>query len=225
MCDIILPVTITSESEESAMKYEWKKQEKEIYGAETTPCVVDIPSLNYITISGEGNPNNEVFSEKVAALFSVSYKIKMAYKSCDEKYNDISDYSVYPLEGIWGKALEKEELVKEELQYLIMIRQPDFITKEMFEDTLAFVKKKKPAGYLSDLSFETIHDGKCVQVLHKGAFDDEPASFETMDRYCLEHGYRRLGKTHREIYLNNANRTEQSKLKTILRYKIVDIRE
>lgn len=204
------------------MKHEWKKQEKEIYGAKTTPCVIDIPSQKYITISGMGNPNSEIFSGKVAALFSVAYKIKTAYKSFTAGNQSVNDYSVYPLEGIWSKSLEKDELIKEELQYVIMIRQPDFITHEMFDTALETTKRKKPDIYLSDISLEAIRDGKCLQMLHKGRFDDEPATFEIMDRYCLEHGYKRIEKKHREIYLNNANRTEKCNLKTILRYKIED---
>ena len=205
------------------MKFEWKKQEKEIYGVNTKPCVIDIPAQKYIMISGSGNPNGEIFSDKVAALFSIAYKIKMAYKSLAKKSHEITDYSVYPLEGIWNKASEKESLVKEELQYRIMIRQPDFITREMFDNVLEIVKSKKDNPYLADISFETICDGKCVQILHKGAFDDEPVSFEIMNDYCLEHGYKRIEKEHREIYLNNANRTEKANLKTILRYKVTDI--
>ena len=205
------------------MKHEWKKQEKEFYGVKTKPCVIDIPAWKYIILSGSGNPNDEIFSDKVATLFSIAYKIKMAYKTLAEKSNEITDYTVYPLEGIWSTASEKGYLVKEELQYRIMIRQPDFITREMFDNSLEAVKSKKYNPYLTDVSFETICDGMCIQVLHKGAFDDEPASFEIMDRYCMEHGYRRMGKEHREIYLNNANRTEKVNLKTILRYKVTDI--
>ena len=205
------------------MKLEWKKQEKEIYGINTKPCVIDIPTQKYIIISGSGNPNGAIFSDKVAALFSVAYKIKMVYKSIAEKKCKITDYSVYPLEGLWNKASEKESLVKEELQYRIMIRQPDFITKQMFVNVLEEVKKKKDNPYLTDISFETVCDGKCIQVLHKGAFDDEPVSFELMNDYCLGHGYKRMGKEHREIYLNHANRTEKANLKTILRYKVTDI--
>lgn len=205
------------------VKHEWKKQEKEIYGVKMKPCVVDIPAQKYIIVSGNGNPTDEIFSDKVAALFSMAYKIKMAYKALAEKSNEITDYTVYPLEGIWRMASEKEYLIKEELQYRIMIRQPDFITREMFDHTLAVIKVRKNIPYLTDISFETICDGRCVQVLHKGAFDDEPASFEVMDRYCMEHGYKRMGKEHREIYLNNANRTEKANLKTILRYKVTDI--
>ncbi len=205
------------------MKFEWKRQEKELYGINTKPCVIDIPVQKYIVISGSGNPNGEIFSDKVAALFSVAYKIKMAYKSLAEKSCEVTDYSVYPLEGIWNKASEKESLVKEELQYRIMIRQPDFITIEMFDNALEKVKSKKDNSYLADISFETICDGRCIQVLHKGVFDDEPASFKIMNDYCLEHGYKRMEKEHREIYLNNPNRTEKDNLKTILRYKVTNI--
>lgn len=205
------------------MKFEWKKQEKEIYGVSTIPCFIDIPPQNYITISGMGNPNNEFFSEKVSGLFSVAYKMKMSYKSSAEKNQEINDYSVYPLEGVWSKGSPKDGLIKDELQYVIMIRQPDFITREIFDNALDLAKRKKPNIYLDDISFETICDGKCIQMLHKGAFDDEPASFEIMDRYCLEHGYKRIGQKHREIYLNNASRTAKPKLKTILRYKVMDM--
>ena len=204
------------------MKLEWKKQEQEIYGVKTKPCVIDIPVWKYILLTGNGNPNDEVFSVKVAALFSVAYKIKAAYQAHAKKSSEITDYAVYPLEGIWSMASEKEYLVKEELQYRIMIRQPDFISRKMFDNALETVKVRKNIPYLTDISFETICDGRCIQILHKGAFDDEPASFEIMDGYCMEHGYKRMGKEHREIYLNNANRTDKANLKTILRYKVTD---
>ena len=87
------------------MKHEWKKQEKEIYGVKTKPCVVDVPAQKYIIVSGNGNPNDEIFSDKVAALFSMAYKIKMAYKALAEKSNEITDYTVYPLEEIWNMVI------------------------------------------------------------------------------------------------------------------------
>lgn len=205
------------------MKLEWKRQEKETYGATMTPCIVNVPSQKYIVIAGSGNPNDEIFSNKVAALFSAAYQIKKAYKSLAEKSCEITDYCVYPLEGIWSKTSEKESLVKEELQYRIMIRQPDFITGEMFDNALEEVKSKKENPYLANISFETICDGKCVQILHKGAFDDEPASFKIMHDYCLKYGYKRMDKKHREIYLNTSNRTKTVNLKTILRYKVTNV--
>lgn len=229
------------------MKHDWKKEENEIYGVKTKPCVIDIPAWKYIILSGSGNPNDQVFSDKVAALFSMAYKIKSAYKALAEKSSEITDYTVYPLEGIWSMASEKEDLlkenlikeglikeglvkeglvkeglVKEDLQYRIMIRQPYFITRDMFDHTLASVKAKKRIPYLTEISFETICDGRCIQILHNGAFDYESVSFEVMNRYCMEHGYIRMGKEHREIYLNHADRTKKDRLKTILRYKVTE---
>lgn len=164
------------------MKFEWKKQEKGIYGINAKPCVIDLPVQNYIVISGSGNPNDEIFSDKVAALFSVAYQIKMFYKSLADNSRKITDYTVYPLEGIWNKAFNQEILIKEELQYRIMIRQPDFITREMFDRALGAVWRKKGTPHFANISFETICDGKRVQILHKGAYDDEPATFEVMNR-------------------------------------------
>lgn len=203
------------------MKYEWKKQEKNIYGAKKAPCVIDVSPQKYITLSGIGNPNDIEFSEKVSALYSLAYKIKMAYKSYAlQMQYEISDYTVYPLEGIWSKLQERDELVKEELKYKIMIRQPEFISEEMFTQTLAVLNEKKPQAFLADIALETIHDGKVVQMLHIGSFDDEPKSFEVMDLFCKNSSLERISDSHREIYLNNANRTEKSKLKTILRYAV-----
>lgn len=108
------------------MKYEWKKQEKKLYGAKTVPAVVTVPEQNYIMISGEGNPNDADFSNRVSALYSVAYAVKMAYKKAAQ--GGIDDFAVYPLEGVWQK-IEGDELVKENLRYTLMIRQPGFIEK------------------------------------------------------------------------------------------------
>ena len=189
------------------MKYEWKKHDKELYGAKKIPALIVVPEQNYIMISGKGNPNNVDFSNRVATLYSLAYAVKMGYKATAAKTNsqsDIDDYTVYPLEGIW-KALQDTELVKENLEYTIMIRQPDFISEEMVRTALERVKVKKP---------------KFIEILHIGAFDDEPASFEKMEQFAEANHLERVENYHREIYLNNANRTERNKLKTILRYSV-----
>lgn len=206
------------------MKYEWRKQEKDIYGIKGQACAIDVAPQKFITISGCGNPNNREFSEKVSALYTLSYQIKKDFKSFALKTKqEVNDYTVYPLEGIWSKLRETEKLVKEELQYKIMIRQPDLITWEMVEEALEAVKQKKPNRYYSDIFSETIQDGKCVQILHTGAFDNEPATFEKLDEFCRENNLKRMGSVHREIYLNNANRVHEEKLRTIIRYKVFSI--
>ena len=212
------------------MKYDYKKQEKTLYGAKTTPCVLEIPAQNFITLTGIGNPNEEIFSHKVSALFSLAYALKMAYKKSQLLQKDkntgenIDDYAVYPLEGIWGKKQaaghEQAKLDKDELHYKIMICQPHFIGREHIESTKESRIKKKKLDYLTDIDFETMQEGKCVQMLHKGAFDDEPKTFAIMDSYCLAHHLTRIDTIHTEIYLSNPHRTAPCNFKTILRYRV-----
>ena len=199
------------------MKYEWKKQEKELYSAKTSPTVVTVPAQKYIMISGTGNPNDVDFSNRVSALYSVAYAVKMAYKKTAQ--NGFDDFAVYPLEGIWQK-IEGDELVKEKLHYTLMIRQPDFIGEDSVSAALMQTKIKKPNPLLKEVRFGTVQGVTCVQILHVGAYDEEPASFAKMDAFAHSHGLTRAETCHREIYLNNANRTEKSRLKTILRYTV-----
>lgn len=199
------------------MKYEWKRQEKELYGAKTTAAVVAVPAQKYIKISGVGNPNDADFSSRVSALYAVAYAIKMAYKRAAQ--GEFDDFAVYPLEGVWQK-IEGGELIKEKLRYTLMIRQPDFIEKADVATALAQTKIKKPNPLLEEICFDIIQGGTCVQILHIGAYDDEPASFAKMDAFAHSHGLTRAEDCHREIYLNNASRTEKCKLKTILRYAV-----
>ena len=199
------------------MKYEWKKQEKELYGAKTAPAVVTVPEQNYIMINGEGNPNDADFSNRVSALYSVAYAVKMAYKMAAQ--GSIDDFAVYPLEGVWQK-IEGDELVKENLRYTLMIRQPGFIEKDRIDAALECAKVKKPNPLLEEIRFEIVQGGTCVQILHIGAYDDELVSFAMLDKFARALSLTRAESCHREIYLNNANRTEKSKLKTILRYMV-----
>lgn len=204
------------------MKHEWKKQEKDLYGAKQIPAMITVPIQSYIMISGKGNPNDEDFSNRIAALYSLAYAIKMGYKTSANSAaaaKEVHDFSVYPLEGVW-KQKQSEELVKEKLEYTIMIRQPDFITDSMVYAALETVKKKKPNPLYEEIRFDTMQDGKCIEILHIGAFDDEPASFEKMARFAEKNGLKRDKSCHREIYLNNANRVEKSKLRTILRFSV-----
>ena len=203
------------------MKYEWRKQDKALYGAKKYPALITIPVQNYIMISGKGNPNDVDFSNRVGALYSLAYAVKSSYKAVSLQ-EEIHDFAVYPLEGIWTK-INGDYLDKAKLEYTILIRQPDFISEEMVNEALGMVRIKKSNPLLEEIHFETMQNGLCVEVLHVGAFDDEPVSFEKMDQFSAAHGLRRSESYHREIYLSNANRVEKSKLKTILRYPVEQI--
>lgn len=203
------------------MKYEWKKTEKNIYGVKQIPEIADIPAQNFIMIKGSGNPNMEDFSNRVSVLYSLAYSIKMLFKKTikDEDSEKITDFTVYPLEGIW-EEWEGEKADKSKLRYTIMIKQPDFITRDIFEKALEEVKKKKPNNLYDEIVFEVLKEGKVIQVLHIGSYDDEPESFEKIEKLASKMRLSRIGNSHKEIYLSNKNRTAKDKQKTVLRYSV-----
>ncbi|NNU75729.1 GyrI-like domain-containing protein [Clostridium estertheticum] len=205
------------------MKYEWRKQEKNLYLPKDKPNLIMVPKQKFFMLSGQGNPNDEEYSEKIGVLYSLAYAIRMMPK---QGYipNGYFEYTVYPLEATWDltrKGRQFKELNKDELVYTIMIRQPDFVTQEIVDLAFENVRKKKPNSFLDDVTFETIEDGLSVQMIHIGSYDDEPKSFELMDKYCMDNNLRIVSNVHhKEIYLSDARKTEESKLKTILRYMV-----
>ena len=200
------------------MKYEWRKQEKELYGVKTKAVLVDVPKQKFITIKGKGNPNEEDFSNRISALYSVAYGIKMLFKKLALN-NEINDFTVFPLAGLWQKG-DKVEFDKNDLSYTLMIKQPDFITEEIYNQALKIVKQKKPNNLYEGISFKEFEGEKAIQILHLGSFDDEPQSFEKMDKLATELQLKRTSNVHLEIYLTNKNRTSEEKQKTILRYSV-----
>ena len=200
------------------MKYEWRKNQKNLYQIKSKPTLLTIEKQNYIMLDGKGNPNEEVFSEKISALYSLAYTIKMNYKK-NPSNPEYEDFTVFPLEGLWKKENEGE-LIKSELSYTIMIAQPDFITKEMFEEALAIVTIKKPNPFYKDIRFSELEEGLSLSMLHIGPFDNEQQTFDEMESFCKLNNLKRVSEIHREIYLNNLHRTDPSKLKTILRYQV-----
>lgn len=218
------------------MRHEWKKHEKELYKIKNEPSILVVPRQNYIMITGKGNPNDAEFTERVGVLCSLAYPIKMQYKAfCknspeQSKSNgtavpqikgfEYDDYTVFPLEGIWTSTNADNPLDKDSFVYTIMIRQPDFITMEMFQVVYAAVVEKKPHPFLKEVMFDTIEDGLCVQILHNGPFDDEPESFAKMDKFAKENGFLRISHIHREIYLTDFRKTMPKNFKTILRYQV-----
>lgn len=200
------------------MKYEWRKQEKELYGVKTKAVLVDVPKQKFITIKGKGNPNEEDFSNRISALYSVAYGIKMLFKKA-ELNNEINDFTVFPLEGLWQKG-DRVEFDKNDLSYILMIKQPTLITEEIYYQALEIVKQKKPNDLYEEIAFKEFEEEKAIQILHLGSFDDEPQSFEKMDKLATELQLKRTSNVHREIYLTNKNRTSEEKQKTILRYSV-----
>lgn len=201
-------------------KIDYKKHYKSLYLPKAEPTIIDVPRLSYIMISDTGNPNGERFVENVEALYSLSYAVKMSCKSNDvpEGYYE---YTVFPLEGVWDLLdKSKPSTDKDNYMYTIMIRQPDFLTDELFAKFLEKTKIKKTNPSLDKVVFGEMTEGLCCQLMHIGSFDDEPASFARMDDFCEKNGYERSELTHREVYLSDPRKTEASKMKTVLRYAV-----
>lgn len=201
-------------------KLEYKKVYKDIYIPPTKPVILEIPPIKFAVIRGEGDPNGDAFARATEALYTFSYAVKMSYKG-DDVPEGFYDYKVFPLEGEWDLVdKSKSSKDKSNYAYAIMIRQPDFLTDELFERFIKVAKKKKQNPEIDRITYETFNDGLCCQMMHLGSYDDEPASFEKMEAFCVDNGYQRTSKLHREIYLSDPRKTEASKLKTVLRFKV-----
>lgn len=214
-------------------KYEWRKQEKSLYLPKNKPDIVDVPAFKFITIEGEGSPDEAVFSDYIATLYSLAYTIKMTLKqwavapitaAVSGIPRGYFDFTVYPLEGVWdindqAKACFNGVINKEDFVYKLMIRQPDFVDESLYNTMLAIAKQKKKNPLLDQISFERVQEGLCIQMLHLGPFEDEPISFQKMEEFATEQGLQRISKVHREIYLSDPAKVTPEKLKTVLRFQ------
>jgi hypothetical protein len=206
------------------MKHEWRKKEKGIYIPKNKPERVTIPSFKFFMIEGKGNPNDSFFGDYIGVLYSLSYAIRMSYKAGFAPDN-FYEYTVYPLEGVWDISAEAKKnfsgvLDKSALLFNLMIRQPEFVTQEFAEEALERIKKKKPHELLEHVKFSEIEDGRCIQMMHVGSYDNEPETFKKMEQFCNDNNLIRESKKHREIYLSDVRKVDQEKLKTALRFKV-----
>lgn len=204
------------------MKHEWKKKEKELYMPKDKPEIVTIPKQKFFMISGKGNPNSEEFSDKTGVLYSLAYAVRMMPKKGFTPQGYF-EYVVYPLEGLWDltdEGKKSAKLNKDELLYTIMIRQPNFVTKEVVDKAFEDVKKKKTHPYLNEVKFGELEDGLSVQMMHIGSYDKEPESFFKMKEFISSNNLDIITLEHREIYISDARKTEENKLKTVLRYRV-----
>ena len=204
----------------TAVKHEWRKYEKELYCPKQQAVQITVPSMKFLVLDGVGNPNHAAFADDIETLYSLSYGIKMLPKK-GVTPDGYFDYTVYPLEALWKQIEHTEQFDKNNLQYRVMIRQPDFVTPDVLEAAIINVSKKKSLPRFKDVRLESIEDGDCVQILHVGPYDNEPESFMKVDELCTAHNLQRVNdEWHREIYLSDARKVEPSKLKTVLRVQV-----
>ncbi len=204
------------------MKHEWRKVEKELYLHKAVPELVTIPKQKFFMVEGKGNPNSDSFAEKIGVLYSLAYAVRMMPKQGFTP-DGYFEYTVYPLEGVWDvteKGRNSETLNKNELLYTIMIRQPEFVTTDVVVKAFETVRKKKPHPILDEVTFGMLEDGLSVQMLHVGAYDNEPESFKLMNEFIVNHNLEKRSPVHREIYLSDVSKVQPDKLKTVLRYMV-----
>ena len=207
------------------MAFDFKKEYKEFYLPKAKPEIINVPKANYIAVRGKGNPNEEggAYQQALGVLYAVAYTLKMSYKT-DYKIEGFFEYVVPPLEGFWWQdgidGVNYSD--KSSFNWISVIRLPDFITEKDFKWAVETATKKKKLD-CSSAEFLTVDEGLCVQIMHIGSYDDEPASVKLMDDYIKELGYVNdinQVRLHHEIYLSDPRKTESAKWKTVIRHPI-----
>ena len=204
------------------MAFDYKKEYKEFYLPPKRPGIIEIPEMNYVAVRGHGNPNEPEGEYKTAIglLYGIAFTIKMSYKG-SHKIDGYFSYVVPPLEGLWWQKGQQiiDYADKENFEWIAMIRLPEFVTKEEFDWAVEEATKKKQTDY-SKVEFFTYHEGLCVQCMHIGSYDDEPATIARMEEYLTKNGYAidiSNQRFHHEIYLSDPRRCAREKLRTVLR--------
>ena len=207
------------------MAFDFKKEYKEFYLPPAKQVVVTVPKANYIAVRGKGDPNEEggAYKQAIGILYAVAYTLKMSYKT-DHRIEGFYDYVVPPLEGFWWQeGIDGVDYRnKSAFCWISVIRLPDFITKADFDWAVQTASKKKKTD-CSKAEFLTVDEGLCVQIMHIGPYDDEPASVALMDRFLEENGYENdlsVSRLHHEIYLSDARKVAPENWKTVIRHPI-----
>ncbi len=207
------------------MAFDYKKEYKEFYMPRGKPSIVTVPKMNFIAVRGQGDPNAEDGDYKAAIglLYGIAFTIKMS-KMGSRQIEGYFDFVVPPLEGFWRQdGIDGVDYSrKEDFQWISVIRLPDFVTEEDFRWAVEEATLKKSQDF-SRVEYLTIEEGLCVQCMHIGSYDDEPATVALMDQYLKENGYENDfsdERWHHEIYLSDARRVAPEKLKTVIRHPI-----
>lgn len=207
------------------MAFDYKKEYKEFYMPKNKPEIIDIPEMKYIAVRGKGDPNVEggEYKASIGLLYGIAFTIKMSKKG-SRQIEGYFDYVVPPLEGFWWQeGIEGVDYGrKEEFCWISVIRLPDFVSEKDVEWAVEEAGRKKGQDF-SKVEFLVIKEGLCVQCMHIGAYDEEPATVDKMNRYLQENGYEddfSAERLHHEIYLSDARRVAPEKRKTVIRHPV-----
>ena len=212
--------------------FDYKKEYKDLYLPKEQPSVIDVPEMIFIMVDGRGNPNTDKeYKNAMEILYGLTYSIKMS-KMGDRVPIGYFEYVVPPLEGLWWGEAEyfdgKNITDKDKFVWTSMIRQPEFVTREVFEFAKQNLSKKKPGLDLSLARLESLTEGLCAQIMHIGGYDDEPATISALERFIKGNGYVNdisESRKHHEIYLSDPRKTASEKLKTVIRHPIAREKE
>jgi hypothetical protein len=202
-----------------AEKINLEKTDKAYYKASKEPQLVELDAHYYLTIQGKSHPDSDLFMQAIETLYGVAYAIKFLTKAEDQ------DFTVPKMEGYWwvDGGLENQhkflEVPKDDWNWMIVIRMPDFVEEAHFFRAVAQVREKKNPTYLEDLKFQLLNEGRCAQILHVGSYDEETPTIMRLLDYIKAQGLKTRGY-HHEIYLSDPRRTAPEKRKTILRYEV-----
>ena len=207
------------------MAFDFKKEYKAFYLPKNRPELVTVPRMNYIAVRGKGDPNEPdgAYQRAIGVLYAVAYTLKMSYKT-DHRIEGFYEYVVPPLEGFWWQEGVQgvDYSDKAGFRWISVIRLPDFVTEADFRWAVETAAKKKKLDCAA-AEFLTVDEGLCVQIMHIGPYDDEPATVAVMDRFLQENGYVNDlsdSRLHHEIYLSDARKVEPAKRKTVIRHPI-----
>lgn len=207
------------------MAFDYKKEYKEFYLPKNRPGIIEVPPMNFIAVRGKGDPNAEgsEYKESIGLLYGIAFTIKMSKKG-DHRIEGYFDYVVPPLEGFWWQegVQGMDYAHKEDFQFISVIRLPDFVTRKDFDWAIEEAARKKKTDF-SRVKFFTYEEGLCVQCMHIGPYDDEPATVQAMHEYMTAQGYAldiTEQRMHHEIYLSDVRRVAPSKLKTVVRHPV-----
>ena len=207
------------------MAFDFKKEYKEFYTPKNKPSILTVPPMNYIGVRGHGDPNQKggEYKQAIGLLYGLAFTIKMSKKG-DRQIKGYFDYVVPPLEGFWWQdgIMGVDYAHKEDFNWISVIRLPDFVTKADFDWAIKEAAKKKKQDF-SKVEFLNYDEGPCVQCMHLGSYDDEPATVQIMHEYMEAQGYEldiTDQRLHHEIYMSDARKVAPEKLKTVIRHPI-----
>jgi len=207
------------------MTFDYKKEYKKYYLPAEKPSIVSVPAMNFIAVRGSGDPNagDGEYQQAIGLLYAAAYTIKMSKKG-DHRIEGYFDYVVPPLEGFWWQegTVGVDYGRKQDFHWIAVIRLPDFVTEEEFRWAVNETARKKRLD-CSAVEYLTLEEGLCVQCMHIGPYDDEPATVQKMHAFMEQEGYDldiTDQRRHHEIYLNDARKTAPEKLKTVIRHPV-----